>query len=98
MKKESSTASQNTGETANRIRNRNKKALKVLFSLIGVFVMTAFPARHYHLFWDYVRIYELTNEVFKQKHFKILVVFERLAQLTIMANNVVNCFVYATIM
>ena len=98
MKRKSSKASQKGGETAKRIRKRNKKALRVLFSLILVFVMTAFPARGYTLFWDYARLYELNGEVFEQKHFKIMIIFERLAQMAIMANNVGNCFVYATIM
>ncbi|XP_066914312.1 neuropeptide Y receptor type 2-like [Clytia hemisphaerica] len=98
MKRESSKAIQNAGQAAIQIRKRNKKALRVLFSLIVVFVMTAFPARGYLLFWSYVRIYELNGEVFEQKHFKIMIVFERIAQMLIMANNVINCFVYATIM
>ena len=60
--------------------------------------MTAFPARTYLLFWNYTRIYELNGEVFEIKHFKTMIIFERLAQMAIIANNVVNCFVYATIM
>ena len=87
----------NTLSVANRIRQRNRKALNVVLLLIVIYAVTVIPARSYYYFWlNYV--YFESMSVIIDWDWKIWVILEYFSYTLVLLNNVVNWIVYAAMM
>lgn len=88
--------SQNVGQVFERIRKRNKRALKVIRYLGLIFFFSAVPARAF--LWFYLHIISYVPSVIEVYDLEVISVLGYAASWLVTMNNILNFIVYAYIM
>ena len=88
--------SQNVGQAADKIRQRNKRALRVILLLILTYVVTSIPARGFVYFYWHHLIFEFDQILYPG--WEILVALDYFSHSVTLLNNVINFVVYGCLM